>query len=810
MTNIRTILSLNAVQRMIDEYKAATEDAMTGSISITWVIGCATGAEFAASYIAYIIVTLLGSWLLYSNVQDTGCDPSGTVEGVERCDPAGMDIMGALMGVSFASGILPQVSVAIESLSGARSACYPALVAMSRNVKDSPIDIDIERQENDFEVIDRQSNTLTEQAPLPDYVIDSSSDAGHKPKTISGGIEFVNVNFSYPARKDSRVLSSFSLRVEAGKTVALVGASGSGKSTTLSLLERFYDPSGGSITLDGTDLRLLNVKWLREQIGLVLQEPKLFAKSIRENIAMGRPGATIKDIEEAARMANAYDFIMSFPRAFETQVGEMGAQLSGGQRQRIAIARVLLKNPKILLLDEATSALDSESEVTVQQALDKLLKLTSMTTIVIAHRLSTIRNADLIAVVQDGAVVETGTHDSLLANGGAYYHLVQAQKTKQNVLAEETLKILEDDLQLGGSLDGAFPELEMEESSIDRNVAIRFSEVSFRYPARPEAQVLRNLDLTVWEGETVALVGASGSGKSTVIQLMEGFYRPDSGKIEYCGKDVRNICVRWLRDELGLVSQEATLFEGSIADNIRFGCPGATEEQIIEAAKQANCHNFITEFPYGYETVVKDGGILVSGGQKQRIAIARALIKKPKVLLLDEATSALDSESEKLVQVALEAIMARKDQTCIVIAHRLSTVRDADRIAVIDQGSVIEIGTHEMLMNKPDGKYRRLQAMQDLGSYVKGMDPGRQQDISIVVAENALPSKSVEKEDDAPLTKEEVAANSKRAWLMGASDWPYLVIGTIGALLAGLNFPCMGWVWGKLLAIDIVFRLVRS
>lgn len=207
--------------------------------------------------------------------------------------------------------------------------------------------------------------------------------------------------------------------------MALVGSSGSGKSTAIQLVERFYDPDSGTVMLDGVDLRQLNVRWLRQQIGLVGQEPVLFSGTIADNIAYGKPGSTMADVEQAAKMANAYSFIQEFPSKFDTDVGEKGGQLSGGQKQRIAIARAMIKNPAVLLLDEATSALDTESERIVQAALDDLLVTSKRTTIVIAHRLSTIRNADKIAVVDKGKIVEEGTHDELMDRGpeGRYYKL---------------------------------------------------------------------------------------------------------------------------------------------------------------------------------------------------------------------------------------------------------------------------------------------------------------------------------------------------------------------------------------------------
>ena len=222
-----------------------------------------------------------------------------------------------------------------------------------------------------------------------------------------------------------QVCNGYNLEIQAGTTVALVGASGSGKSTAIQLVERFYDPDSGSVKLDGVDLRQLNVKWLRQQIGLVGQEPVLFSGTIAENIAYGKPGSTREEVVEAAKMANAFSFIQEFPAQFDTDVGEKGGQLSGGQKQRIAIARAMIKNPAVLLLDEATSALDTESERIVQAALDDLMTKFKRTTIVIAHRLTTIRNADKIAVVDKGRIVEEGSHDELMAKGegGKYWKL---------------------------------------------------------------------------------------------------------------------------------------------------------------------------------------------------------------------------------------------------------------------------------------------------------------------------------------------------------------------------------------------------
>ena len=238
-------------------------------------------------------------------------------------------------------------------------------------------------------------------------------------ENIKGHVRYEHVSFHYND-DDSLVLDDVSFDIQAGKSIALVGASGSGKTTICSLLPRFYDVSEGRITIDGKDVRKLTLQSLREQIGLVQQDVYLFCGSIRENIAYGRPDASMEEIIEAAKKANIHEFIMELPDGYETFVGERGTRLSGGQKQRISIARVFLKNPPILILDEATSALDNESEKFIQQSLEELAK--DRTTITIAHRLSTIRNADEILVVAENGIAERGTHEELLAKGGIYAH----------------------------------------------------------------------------------------------------------------------------------------------------------------------------------------------------------------------------------------------------------------------------------------------------------------------------------------------------------------------------------------------------
>uniref|UniRef100_H2ZPW5 Bile salt export pump n=1 Tax=Ciona savignyi TaxID=51511 RepID=H2ZPW5_CIOSA len=898
---------------------------------------------------------------------------------------------------------------------------------------------------NIFDIIDRKP------------VIDPFSKEGDSPNPDSGSIQLKNVRFTYPSRPDVKILKGVSLTVEHGKTVALVGQSGCGKSTIIQLIQRFYDVQEGSLEVGGKDVSTLNVRKLREMIGVVAQEPILFATSIAENIRWGREGVTNEEIEKAARQANAYNFIMNLPEKFQTLVGERGGQMSGGQKQRIAIARAIVRNPKVLLLDEATSALDTKSESVVQQALEKASA--GRTTVVVAHRLSTIRSADKIFAFHEGQIMEEGSHEELLLiKDGVYSNLINMQAGREseeseekdsagdfkknqnsvkmrtysqrsnNIESKKSGKIGEDDeeeeeedipdvsfgriiamnkpewyymaagcvfaaiagaadpvnailfaevltvfslsdveeqkskatlyallfvavgvivfiaycsestlfaksgmeltvrlrkkafkamlrqdiayfddhrhspgalctrlsmdasrvqgctgvrigtiiknfsslgvalgiafaygwkltlltiafipfLILGGLLEmqlvmgaeekegaayeeagqiageainnirtvasltkeqtiyelyteklagplkkstrkallvglgygysqcviyfayaavfrlgielvltyemtydnvfkvltavifGAMavgqnssfaPDYAEAKVSAKRMFAlfdrtpeidvysdngaspahckgeITLKSVRFHYPTRPDLPVLKGLDITIKPGQTLALVGQSGCGKSTTVQLLERFYDADEGEVilifpfqSIDGCDIKKLNIKWVRQQMGLVSQEPMLFNQSIKENILYGdCSRSpTNEEVNEAAKNANIKTFIDELPDKFETSVGLKGGQLSGGQKQRIAIARALLRNPKILLLDEATSALDTESEKIVQEALDA--ARAGRTSIVVAHRLSTVKNADQIAVVDNGVVVEVGTHEQLI----------------------------------------------------------------------------------------------------------------
>ncbi|XP_023565615.1 ATP-binding cassette sub-family B member 5 [Octodon degus] len=817
--------------------------------------------------------------------------------------------------------------------------------------------------------------------------IDNFSTTGYKPECIEGTVEFKNVSFNYPARPSVKILKGLNLKIQSGETVAFVGPSGSGKSTAVQLLQRLYDPDDGFITVDGKDVRALNVRHYREHIGVVCQEPVLFATTVRDNIKYGRDGVTDEEAEKAAKEANAYDFIMKFPKKFDTLVGEKGAQMSGGQKQRIAIARALVRNPKILILDEATSALDTESESVVQAALEKASK--GRTTIVVAHRLSTIRNADLIVTIKDGTVAEKGTHAELMAKQGLYHSLAMAQDIKKadeqtapvthsterhtnpaslcavnsihldstekpadsiphnetslpevsllkvfklnksewpfvvlgtlasvlngtvhpvfSIIFAKIITMFEDDnkptlkhdaemyslmfvilgiicfisyfmqglfygkageiltmrlrhlaframlyqdiawfddkensigsltttlatdiaqiqgiateavenirtivsltrekvfeqmyeetlqtqhrntlkkaqiigscyafshafvyfayaagFQFGAYLvqagrmtpEGMFvvftaiaygamaigetlvmaPEYSKAKSGAAHLLALlekkptidscsqkgkkpdtcegnlEFREVSFFYPCRPDVFTLRGLSLRIEKGKTVAFVGSSGCGKSTSVQLLQRFYDPVEGQVLFDGIDAKELNVQWLRSQIAIVSQEPVLFNRSIAENIAYGDNSRVVplEEIKEVANAANIHAFIEGLPEKYNTPVGLKGAQLSGGQKQRLAIARALLRKPKILLLDEATSALDNESEKVVQQALDR--ARRGRTCLVVAHRLSTIQNADLIVVLHNGKIKEQGTHQELLRNRDIYFKLVNA----------------------------------------------------------------------------------------------------
>nr|KYP57751.1 ABC transporter B family member 11 [Cajanus cajan] len=983
-------------QSLIKTYKAGVQEAI------------ASGLGFGTLYFVFTSSYGLAVWFGAKMIIEKGY--------------TGGDVLTVLFAILTGSMSLGQASPSMSAFSAGQAAAYKM-----------------------FETIKRKPE------------IDPYDTTGLQLDDIRGDIELRDVCFSYPTRPHELIFNGFSLTMPSGTTTALVGESGSGKSTVVSLIERFYDPQAGEVLIDGINLKEFQLKWIRQKVGLVSQEPVLFTCSIKDNIAYGKDGATVEEIRAAAELANAFKFIDKLPQGLDTMVGEHGTQLSGGQKQRVAIARAILKDPRILLLDEATSALDAESEKIVQEALDRIMK--DRTTVIVAHRLSTVRNADSIAVIHRGKVVERGSHAELTNDpNGAYSQLIRLQEVKgleknsandrdkvesivhygkqssqksytrsisqrssgagssgrisfsashevpvhrlaylnkpeipvlllgtiaavingllfpimayliskmisifykpfhelrkdskrwallyvglgvisfivspcrfyffgvaggklikrirkmcfekaihmevswfdeaehssgaigarlssdaaaaralvgdalgllvQNIatavgglaiafeacwelaflmlalaplltlngyvqfkflkgfsadakkLYEEASQVANDavgsirtvasfcaekkvmelyqqkcegPIQTGirrGIISGisygisffllyavyaccfyvgakliddgkatmtevfrVFFALSMAamgisqsgslvpDSSGSKSAAasvfaiidrksqidpsdesgltleevkgeIEFNHVSFRYPTRPDIEIFRDLCLIIRSGKTVALVGESGSGKSTVISLLQRFYDPDSGQITLDGKEIQSMQVKWLRQQMGLVSQEPALFNDTIRANIAYGKRGdATEAEIIAAAELANAHNFISSLQKGYDTMVGERGIQLSGGQKQRVANARAKEKNPRILLLEEATSALDAESEKVVQDALDRVMV--DRTTIIVAHRLSTIKGADLIAVVKNGVIAEKGKHEALLNK-GGDYASLVAL---------------------------------------------------------------------------------------------------
>jgi ABC-type multidrug transport system fused ATPase/permease subunit len=348
-----------------------------------------------------------------------------------------------------------------------------------------------------YQVIDRQSE------------IDSLSFEGIHLENITGNISFKNVFFNYPARKDVPVLQGLTLDIKEGKCVALVGSSGCGKSTCIQLIQRFYDPDFGTVEVDGIDVKQLNIGSLRDNIGIVGQEPVLFDCTIKQNISYANPAASDDEIVEACKQANAYNFIMKLPKQLDTMVGEGGAQLSGGQKQRIAIARALVRNPKILLLDEATSALDNESEGVVQAALDRAQS--GRTTIIVAHRLTTIKNADEIIAIEKGEVKERGTHSELMKLKGLYHSLVtrqMAEKTENDSVAENS-KNEHIEAKLAKQVSTSQDHVEIEE--IIRKDKVKASNKPLLFFR------LAKLNSPEWFFVTVGIIAATGFGAVNVF-----------------------------------------------------------------------------------------------------------------------------------------------------------------------------------------------------------------------------------------------------------------------------------------------------
>uniref|UniRef100_A0A453FAH9 Uncharacterized protein n=1 Tax=Aegilops tauschii subsp. strangulata TaxID=200361 RepID=A0A453FAH9_AEGTS len=378
VSSIRTIASFCAEKRVVTTYNKKCEALRKQGVQTGIVGGLGFGFSLLVLYLTYALCFYVGAKFVRQ----------------------GKTTFADVFKVFFAL-VLAAVGVSQAS----------ALASNATKARHSAISV--------FSILDRKSK------------IDTSSDEGLMLENVTGDIDFSNVSFKYPSRPDVQIFSDFTLHIPSRKTMALVGESGSGKSTIIALLERFYDPDSGRILVDGVQIKSLRISWLRDQMGLVGQEPVLFNDTIRANITYGKHGeATEEQVTVAAKAANAHEFISSLPQGYDTPVGEKGVQLSGGQKQRVAIARAIIKDPKILLLDEATSALDAESERVVQDALDRVM--VSRTTIVVAHRLSTIKGADMIAVIKEGKVAEKGKHEALMRiKDGVYASLVELRSNSE-------------------------------------------------------------------------------------------------------------------------------------------------------------------------------------------------------------------------------------------------------------------------------------------------------------------------------------------------------------------------------------------
>ncbi|KAL9304777.1 unnamed protein product [Arabidopsis thaliana] len=381
--SIRTVASFTGEKQAINSYKKFITSAYKSSIQQGFSTGLGLGVMFFVFFSSYALAIWFGGKMILEKGYTGGA------------------VINVIIIVVAGSMSLGQTSPCVTAFAAGQAAAYKM-----------------------FETIKRK--------PL----IDAYDVNGKVLEDIRGDIELKDVHFSYPARPDEEIFDGFSLFIPSGATAALVGESGSGKSTVISLIERFYDPKSGAVLIDGVNLKEFQLKWIRSKIGLVSQEPVLFSSSIMENIAYGKENATVEEIKAATELANAAKFIDKLPQGLDTMVGEHGTQLSGGQKQRIAIARAILKDPRILLLDEATSALDAESERVVQEALDRVM--VNRTTVIVAHRLSTVRNADMIAVIHRGKMVEKGSHSELLkVSEGAYSQLIRLQEINKDVKTSE-------------------------------------------------------------------------------------------------------------------------------------------------------------------------------------------------------------------------------------------------------------------------------------------------------------------------------------------------------------------------------------
>ncbi|XP_037948708.1 ATP-dependent translocase ABCB1-like isoform X1 [Teleopsis dalmanni] len=431
ISSIRTVKAFEGEQKEVNAYKSQIVDARNLNIKRNMFSGMGFGLLWFFIYASYSLAFWYGVGLVLKNYAGD--------EYYSNYDPGTM--ITVFFSVMMGSMNIGMASPYIEAFGIAKGACAKVFNLIEQIPTINPIE--------------PKGKVLNE--PLNE-------------------IEFKDIEFEYPTRKEVQILNKLNLKIHRGQTVALVGPSGCGKSTCIQLIQRFYDPQGGSVLFNGVDLTEININWIRERIGVVGQEPILFGTSIYENIRYGKEDATREEIEEAARAANAHIFIKKLPQGYDTLVGERGAQLSGGQKQRIAIARAIVRNPEILLLDEATSALDTASEAKVQAALEKASE--GRTTIIIAHRLSTIRRADKIFVINKGEVVECGTHQELMDLKKHYFNLVTTQLGDDVAITTPGIDQANNFLNLKKDDDEEINVYSTEEEVIEEEKSINFSLVS--------------------------------------------------------------------------------------------------------------------------------------------------------------------------------------------------------------------------------------------------------------------------------------------------------------------------------------------
>ncbi|XP_021297791.1 ABC transporter B family member 19 [Herrania umbratica] len=488
-------------------------------------------------------------------------------------------------------------------------------------------------------------------------IIQDHSDGKVLPE-VNGNIEFKDVTFSYPSRPDVIIFRNFSIFFPAGKTVAVVGGSGSGKSTVVSLIERFYDPSQvyavfRLLILFNFTLQQLSLKGFAGDTAKAHAKTSMIAGEGVSNIR------TVAAFNAQSKILSLFCYELRVPQKRSLGRSQTSGLLFGLSQLALYASEALILWYGAHLVSKGVSTFSKVIKVFV------------------------------VLVVTANSVAETVSLAPEIIRGG------EAVGSVFSILDRST-KIDPDD-----------PEAEPVES-IRGEIELRH--VDFAYPSRPDVSVFKDLNLRIRAGQSQALVGASGSGKSSVIALIERFYDPTGGKVMIDGKDIRRLNLKSLRLKIGLVQQEPALFAASIFDNIAYGKEGATEAEVIEAARAANVHGFVSALPDGYKTPVGERGVQLSGGQKQRIAIARAVLKDPTILLLDEATSALDAESECVLQEALERLM--RGRTTVLVAHRLSTIRNVDGIGVVQDGRIVEQGSHAELISRAEGAYSRLLQLQ--------------------------------------------------------------------------------------------------